>query len=51
MIKHYATERLEGEYFGDFVLRSGYIAETTSGREFYENIGGLGKYREISMTG
>ncbi|KAI6115783.1 hypothetical protein EDD16DRAFT_1593403 [Pisolithus croceorrhizus] len=29
MIKRYALERLEGEHFGDFLIRSGYIATTT----------------------
>ncbi|EMD33018.1 hypothetical protein CERSUDRAFT_77058 [Gelatoporia subvermispora B] len=32
MIKHYALERHEGEHFGDFVIRAGYIAPTTSGK-------------------
>ncbi|KAI6161707.1 hypothetical protein EDD17DRAFT_1584156, partial [Pisolithus thermaeus] len=31
MIKCYALERLEGECFGDFVIRAGYIAPTTEG--------------------
>ena len=33
MIKRYALERHEGEHFGDFVIRAGYIAPTTSGKE------------------
>ncbi|KAF3043969.1 hypothetical protein E8E12_002587 [Didymella heteroderae] len=37
MIKHYAKERNEGEHFGDFVIRKGYINETTHGTNFHEN--------------
>ncbi|KZT27745.1 sulphite reductase hemo protein, beta subunit [Neolentinus lepideus HHB14362 ss-1] len=47
MIKHYALERLEGEHFGDFVIRTGYIAPTTSGKEWYDHMGGEGQHREI----
>ncbi|KAJ7576837.1 hypothetical protein C8J56DRAFT_1007302 [Mycena floridula] len=39
MIKRYALERLEGERFGDFTIRAGYIAPTTSGIEWYDNMG------------
>ncbi|KAF4610590.1 hypothetical protein D9613_006776 [Agrocybe pediades] len=46
MIKRYALERLEGERFGDFVIRAGYIAPTTEGRLWYENSGGEGVHRE-----
>jgi sulfite reductase (NADPH) hemoprotein beta-component len=42
MIKQYALERLDGERFGDFVVRAGYIAPTTSGKLWYENMGGEG---------
>ncbi|EPQ56382.1 sulphite reductase hemo protein beta subunit [Gloeophyllum trabeum ATCC 11539] len=48
MIKHYALERLEGERFGDFVIRAGYIAPTTSGKEWYDRMGGEGEHREVS---
>jgi len=47
MIKHYALERLEGEHFGDFVVRTGYIAPTTSGKEWYDRMGGEGHHRLI----
>ena len=50
MIKHYALERLEGEHFGDFVIRTGYISATTEGKEWYEGMGGLGKHREVSVS-
>ena len=50
MIKHYALERLPGEHFGDFVIRSGYISATTSGKEWYEGMGGLGRHREIAAA-
>ncbi|KAJ7470401.1 hypothetical protein FB451DRAFT_1253608 [Mycena latifolia] len=47
MIKRYALERLEGERFGDFTIRAGYISPTTSGKEWYTGMGGEGEYREI----
>ena len=50
MIKHYALERLPGEHFGDFVIRTGYISATTSGKEWYDGMGGLGNHREISAA-
>ncbi|KAK0188889.1 sulfite reductase subunit beta [Armillaria mellea] len=48
MIKRYALERLEGERFGDFTIRAGYISATTSGKEWYVGMGGEGQYKEIS---
>ncbi|BCU78857.1 NADPH-dependent assimilatory sulfite reductase hemoprotein subunit [Luteolibacter sp. LG18] len=39
IFKHYAQERLEGERFGDFVIRAGYVAETKQGADFHANIG------------
>lgn len=39
LIERYADERSEGEHFGDFVIRTGIIAETTEGRLFHENTG------------
>ncbi|AQQ53575.1 assimilatory sulfite reductase (NADPH) hemoprotein subunit [Planococcus lenghuensis] len=32
---HYAKERQENERFGDFVIRTGYVAEVTSGTNFH----------------
>jgi sulfite reductase (NADPH) hemoprotein beta-component len=49
MIKHYALERQEGERFGDFVIRTGYISATTEGKEWYHNMGGEGVHREVSV--
>lgn len=49
MIKHYALERRTGEHFGDFVIRAGYIAPTTEGKAWYDDMGGSGQYREISV--
>ncbi|KAF2739020.1 thiamine diphosphate-binding protein [Polyplosphaeria fusca] len=37
LIKQYAQERQQGERFGDFVIRAGYIKETTHGTNFHEN--------------
>ncbi|KAF7359431.1 Flavodoxin-like domain-containing protein [Mycena sanguinolenta] len=47
MIKRYALERHEGERFGDFTIRAGYISPTTSGKEWYEGMGGEGVNKEI----
>ncbi len=38
IIRRYATERLEGERFGDFTIRAGYVKPTTEGRLFHEDI-------------
>ncbi|KAG9312937.1 hypothetical protein JVU11DRAFT_6371 [Chiua virens] len=50
MIKQYALERHEGEHFGDFVIRAGYIAPTTEGKLWYDKMGGEGEHREISVA-
>jgi sulfite reductase (NADPH) hemoprotein beta-component len=34
MIAHYARDREQGERFGDFVIRAGYIREVKEGRDF-----------------
>ncbi|KAF8199148.1 sulfite reductase subunit beta [Pholiota molesta] len=49
MIKRYALERLEGERFGDFTIRAGYIAPTTEGRLWYEHAGGAGENKELRL--
>jgi sulfite reductase (NADPH) hemoprotein beta-component len=38
LIERYAKERTAGERFGDFVIRKGYVAPTTSGRDFHANL-------------
>jgi sulfite reductase (NADPH) hemoprotein beta-component len=38
ILKHYAKEREEGEHFGDFVIRAGYVAATIQGDDFHKNI-------------
>jgi len=38
MIKRYAAERNDGERFGDFVIRAGYIKPTTEGKTFHEDV-------------
>ncbi|MNM95556.1 Sulfite reductase [NADPH] hemoprotein beta-component [compost metagenome] len=35
IIKQYAVERNEGEHFGDFVIRAGFVPEVTSGQYFH----------------
>ena len=49
MIKRYARERLDGEHFGDFVIRVGYISPTMEGKAWYERMGGEGQHREIAV--
>ena len=39
LIERYAKERDPGERFGDFVIRAGYVAPTTAGRDFHANLG------------
>jgi sulfite reductase (NADPH) hemoprotein beta-component len=39
LLERYAKERHAGERFGDFVIRTGHIAPTTSGRDFHANVG------------
>lgn len=43
MIRRYALERHDGEHFGDFVIRAGYIKPTTEGKAWYEDMGGEGE--------
>ena len=38
IFKRYAKERNEGEHFGDFVIRAGYVAATVQGGDFHKNI-------------
>ena len=38
IIKHYAKERNEGERFGDFCIRAGYVSATEQGKDFHKNI-------------
>ena len=37
IFERYAKERKDGERFGDFVIRAGYVAETRTGREFHND--------------
>ncbi|KAI0658013.1 sulfite reductase subunit beta [Cubamyces menziesii] len=50
MIKRYALEREPGEHFGDWVIRAGYIAPTTSGKEWWDRMGGEGEFREVAAA-
>jgi sulfite reductase (NADPH) hemoprotein beta-component len=36
ILDHYSREREEGEHFGDFVIRAGYVDEVRAGREFHD---------------
>lgn len=38
LLEHYAKERNDGERFGDFVIRAGYVNETIQGPDFHKNI-------------
>ncbi|GAA3404236.1 assimilatory sulfite reductase (NADPH) hemoprotein subunit [Paenibacillus hodogayensis] len=35
IVSRYAKERSEGEHFGDFVIRAGYVKEVRSGQDFH----------------
>lgn len=37
MVKQYATERNEGEHFGDWVIRAGIIKPTLEGKYFHDD--------------
>ena len=38
IISDWARNRTEGEHFGDFVIRKGYVEATTNGADFHKNI-------------
>lgn len=38
MLKRYAMEREQGEHFGDWVARAGYIKLTTEGKTFHDDV-------------
>ena len=38
IIRRYAAERREGERFGDFTIRAGYVKPTAEGRLFHEDL-------------
>jgi len=38
MLVRYAKEREEGERFGDFVIRAGYVKPTMAGNQFHADI-------------
>jgi sulfite reductase (NADPH) hemoprotein beta-component len=38
LFESYARERNPGERFGDYVIRSGIVAETTAGLNFHDNL-------------
>jgi sulfite reductase (NADPH) hemoprotein beta-component len=40
LFSSYATERLDGEQFGDFIVRQGVVREITEGRLFHEELTG-----------
>jgi sulfite reductase (NADPH) hemoprotein beta-component len=38
IIRKYSVERLEGERFGDFCIRAGYVSATEQGKDFHKNV-------------
>ena len=38
MLVRYAKEREEGERFGDFVIRAGYVKPTKAGNQFHADV-------------
>ncbi|HXF54199.1 MAG TPA: NADPH-dependent assimilatory sulfite reductase hemoprotein subunit [Hyphomicrobiaceae bacterium] len=45
ILMDYAKSRRKGERFGDFVIRAGYVAPTTAGNRFHEDIVLAGRSR------
>ena len=41
ILERYAKERNEGERFGDFTVRAGYVQATREGRDFHANLGNI----------
>lgn len=39
LFEDYAKNKLDGERFGDFTIRAGYVVATTEGKDFHQNIG------------
>jgi len=39
LLAAYAAERQDGERFGAFVIRAGYVAQTANGRDFHASTG------------
>jgi sulfite reductase (NADPH) hemoprotein beta-component len=39
LFRAYATGRTPGEHFSDFVIREGYVAQTSNGRDFHADTG------------
>ncbi|MDF2719140.1 MAG: sulfite reductase, partial [Paenibacillus sp.] len=35
ILSHYAKDRRDGEHFGDFTIRAGYVKEVRSGQDFH----------------
>lgn len=38
LFRHYASDRLDGEKFGNFVVRAGYVHATVQGDDFHKNL-------------
>ena len=38
ILERYAKERNDGEHFGDYVIRAGYVEKTVQGGDFHKNI-------------
>jgi len=38
LFARFAAERLEGERFGEFVIRAGTVEATPNGREFHDKV-------------
>lgn len=38
MIKEFAVKKKDGEHFGDYVIRAGYIKATVEGKDFHDNV-------------
>ena len=49
VIAHYARERHDGERFGDFCIRAGYVAATMQGSDFHHNLKPEATFKAASL--
>ncbi len=50
IISAYARERREGERFGDFCIRAGYVEATVQGRDFHKNVKPEASLKDFSIS-
>jgi len=50
MIERYALKCDDGEYFGEFVIRAGYIVPILSSLTWYDGMGGERVHRDVAVV-